>query len=220
MKKWNQLGVAVLVAALLSYSAPALARITGTPPTNSDIWCVGPDGAEACVQADGSVVPTTTNDADLGTSSLKWNEVHVTAGGLTDSAIQTDDLSTDAITAAKILTGAVETSKILTAAVVTEKLATDSVIAAKILSAAVITAKLATDSVTDAKILSGAVITAKLASDAVTSAKIADSAVGTGKITLGTNGEMPDSAVLCKRSDEKIGVCTDVVSAIGKCTCN
>jgi hypothetical protein len=55
------------------------ARLTGTNPTGSsaDAWCVGSKSNEACVDSSGSVIPTTDNDADLGTSSLRWRNLYL-----------------------------------------------------------------------------------------------------------------------------------------------
>jgi len=65
----------------------------------SDIWCVGPDGAEICVDSSGSLVPTTNNDTTLGTSSFQFATAYIMdiiAGDdltVTDDATVTDDLT-------------------------------------------------------------------------------------------------------------------------------
>lgn len=70
----------------------AMARLTGVNPNGaqSDIWCTGPVGAETCVDYLGDVIPTTTDDTDLGTSSLEWNNAYiknlVISGGTTSGS--------------------------------------------------------------------------------------------------------------------------------------
>jgi hypothetical protein len=70
------LAVALSLSALFS-PLPGFARLTGTNPTgaSSDAWCVGPSGAEVCVDYQGNVLPTTNNDTTSGTSSLRWADV-------------------------------------------------------------------------------------------------------------------------------------------------
>src|SRR3990167_1648130 len=87
----------VLVLAFLVHisGSPLLARITGTQPTSADIACWGPDGAEACVQDGGGLVPTTDNDAPLGTSSLRFSDVRSLDGTFGDDLTVTDDLTVD-----------------------------------------------------------------------------------------------------------------------------
>lgn len=91
----------VRVFALLSLGLLALvlcdirkvdARITGTT-TNADIWCVGPDGAEICVDSDGNLVPTTDNDTTLGTSSLRFATAYILDITVGDDLTVTDDLT-------------------------------------------------------------------------------------------------------------------------------
>lgn len=77
MKKALNLLALVAVAGFLGLAAHvANARITGTQPTDADIACWGPEGAEACVDASGNVIPTTDNDTTLGTASLRWATVN------------------------------------------------------------------------------------------------------------------------------------------------
>ncbi len=80
--------VATLV--IVAVAGTSYARITGTNPTGSsaDVACFGPSGAEACVDTNGSVIPTTDNDADLGTSALEWKD------GFFDGTLTTDALVT------------------------------------------------------------------------------------------------------------------------------
>lgn len=66
---------AALIGLLSGCPQLALARLTGTAPATADIFCVGPSGAEACVDSSGGFLPTTDNDAALGTSSLRWSDV-------------------------------------------------------------------------------------------------------------------------------------------------
>lgn len=185
-KTFNFAGLMMAAVLVLGISqSKVFARLTGTDP-GSDVWCGGISGAEVCVNAAGDVIPTTTNDADLGTSSFLWNELHLTAGGLTDSAIATGDLADSAVTTPKLSADAVTSAKILNFQVTTDKLGTG----------AVTTAKIADDSVIGLKILNGAVTTAKIGTDAVT----------TGKISLQDMGVNYGES-LCVTTGKKIGVC-------------
>lgn len=201
MKRKTNLVAALLAGVMvLADLNPVAARVTASAADN-DIWCVGPSGAEVCADSTGGFVPTTTNDADLGTSSLKWKALHITAGGITDAAIDTADIATDAVTAAKMITNAVETSKIKS----------DSVTTAKLINSAVETAKIATDAVTAAKIMNGAVETAKLLSGAVDTYKISGirpAATDSGKIVCVASGNL-----------SRFGLCTGPVDGAGGCTC-
>lgn len=147
------------------------ARLTGTEP-GTDVWCVGVSGAEVCVDASGNIIPTTTNDADLGTSSLVWNELHLTAGGLTNASIVTADIADGAVDTNKIGSGAVNTNKILGAAVVTNSIADSAVDTAKIGAAAVNWLKIAGSSIDSTKLAASAVETAKIATGAVDTTKL------------------------------------------------
>lgn len=188
-----------LIAAFLSLAlafgaAPLQARITGTAPTNDDVVCWGVDGAEACINAAGDIVSTTTNDTDLGTSSLLWNELHLTAGGLTDAAILTADLAS----------GAVTTPKILVDSITSEKIINDGVTTAKIRTAAVVTAKIDDDAVTSLKIINAGVTTAKIGSGVVTTAKL--------------YLDQPSQRVACITTGKLIGTCQATNAGLG-CDC-
>ena len=52
------------------------ARIVGQTSSMADTWCVGPSGAEVCVDSTGDFLPTTTGVASLGTASLKWTTLY------------------------------------------------------------------------------------------------------------------------------------------------
>ena len=67
------------------------ARITGTPPTNPDALCVGGNGAETCTDSSGNFIPTTDNDAALGTSALRWSDIQALDLTLGDDLTVTDD---------------------------------------------------------------------------------------------------------------------------------
>ena len=227
-KTFNLSGLLMAAGLVLGISqSQVFARLTGTDP-GSDVWCGGVSGAEVCVNAAGDVIPTTTNDADLGTSSFLWNELHLTAGGLTDSAIATGDLadsavttpkvSAAAITSAKILDAAVTTDKLGTGAVTTAKIADDSVIAIKLLNEAVTTAKIGAGGVTTPKIADDSVIAIKLLNGAVTTAKIGTDAVTPGKISLEDGGFLYGQA-LCVTSGKKIGVCFVGSTSSTLCDC-
>lgn len=83
--------ISVLLA--LALSVPVHARITGTQPTNADIWCSGPSGAEVCVDASGNVVPTTDNDTTSGSTSLRWSSVNAYDFAASDDMTIADDLT-------------------------------------------------------------------------------------------------------------------------------
>jgi len=86
MEKWTRrLAVAAMfaAAAVLALPRPGSARLTGTSTAAETCW--GAAGAEACVDASGNVVPTTDNDADLGTSALRWRDLRVLDATLGDA---------------------------------------------------------------------------------------------------------------------------------------
>jgi len=77
MKKVLHLaGFLVCLAVIVGISSGRLhARLTGTDP-GTDVWCDGINGAEVCIDSSGNFIPTTTNDATLGTSSLYWAGIY------------------------------------------------------------------------------------------------------------------------------------------------
>lgn len=94
MKIFKGIGLLACLALILHISMPAIeARITGTQPTVADISCWGPDGAEVCVQDGGAVIPTTDNDAALGTSALRWSDVRALDATFGDDVTVSDDLT-------------------------------------------------------------------------------------------------------------------------------
>ena len=101
MKKALQLfGLFLVVSVIIGVQKGVIyARITGTQPTNADIWCVGPSGAEVCVDASGNTVPTTDNDAASGTSSLRWSDVQALDATFGDDVTVTDALTVNGNTA-------------------------------------------------------------------------------------------------------------------------
>lgn len=66
------------------------ARLTGTEP-GTDIHCVGPSGAEVCVDVSGNFLPTTDNDTTLGTSALRFATVYAYDLAASDDLTVTDD---------------------------------------------------------------------------------------------------------------------------------
>ena len=211
-------------------------------------WCTGSqeNSTETCVDSNGNVVPTTTNNQDLGSSTLQWKDGYfagtingtISASSIADGAVTSAKLATNSVTSTKIVDGDVTTSKIAAGAISSEKLGDSAVATAKIANGAVTNSKLADNSVTTAKIAAtavtevkiedGAVTTAKIAATAITEVKLEDGAVTTnkigdnaattGKILLAT--DMPNGSALCVRSDQKLGVCADAVGGAGTCTCN
>ena len=187
---------------------------------SGDAWTAGWDHTnnkdEVRVDESGDLIPGVTNSNSLGTSSLKWAAVHVTAGGLTDSSVETADiadaavttpkLASDAVTSAKILDAQVTTNKLGTGAATTSKLADDSVIALKIADGAVTTPKLAAGSATTSKLADDSVIAQKIADGSVTTPKIGTDAVTTAKISFDGVGFVYGN-ILCVTSGFKTGVC-------------
>ncbi|MDI6774022.1 MAG: hypothetical protein QME60_01305 [Verrucomicrobiota bacterium] len=186
----------LLAICLLTWGAAvsdiSFARIT-SPANNGDIWCAGPSGAEACIDSTGGVIPTTTNDADLGTSSLLWKALHITAGGLTDASVANADIANLAIQSAKLAVLSVDS----------EKLAGNAVNSEKIQTLAVQKGHLAV----------GAVETDRLASGSVNTQKILRDAIQTSKLMWGSVG--PDSGkIICIRGGNTggFGVCSNSAS--------
>jgi hypothetical protein len=66
----------------------SFARVTDSAD-DRDAFCAGPSGAEACIDSSGDVIPTTDDDADLGTSSLQWQD------GYFDGIVYADAISND-----------------------------------------------------------------------------------------------------------------------------
>lgn len=100
MKKYlNLAGLLVCAALILGIgSGTVFARLTGTEP-GTDIWCVGPSGAEVCVDVSGNLIPTTDNDTTVGSTSLRFatvNAYDLAAGDdltVADDATVSDDLT-------------------------------------------------------------------------------------------------------------------------------
>lgn len=106
MKKILQAILAVVIVIVgLNYVD---ARLTGTDPA-TDIFCVGPAGAEICVDSSGNLISTTDSDATIGTSSLRFlngffDTIDVgTTLTIPDGSITTAKLAADAVTTAKLL---------------------------------------------------------------------------------------------------------------------
>lgn len=77
----------LLLAGLALLPMSAIARVTGTSPTgtSADIWCAGPSGAEVCVDSSGNLIPTTDDDADLGTPALQFRHLNIDGDASIDS---------------------------------------------------------------------------------------------------------------------------------------
>lgn len=207
-------GLALALVLAVGLAIPGSARITTASST--DVWCVGPSGAEVCVDSSGNLISTTTNDADLGTSSLVWNELHLNAGGLTDAAVVAADLADGSVTTAKLDSDAVTSAKIINAAVATEKLRDGAVLTDKIAVDAVIERKLINGAVTSSKVATDAIITAKLINAAVTTPKLEAGAVTTSKMYL----DLPSVRAVCVTSTKILGLCSSAVNTDGSCTCS
>jgi len=77
MKQMKLAGLVLVAGLVISLLVgQSMARLTGTDP-GTDVWCMGIDGAEACVVSDGGLIPTTTNDAALGSASFYWSAIYV-----------------------------------------------------------------------------------------------------------------------------------------------
>lgn len=94
MKKTLKLAGALLCAILVLGigSGRVFARLAGTNP-GTDIWCMGPSGAEVCVDTSGNLLPTTDDDTTLGTSALRWATAFIM-----DITVGDDLTVTDAMT--------------------------------------------------------------------------------------------------------------------------
>lgn len=89
-KSWQLLGLALVSLVLLSQvKMSAVARVTAQI-INTDIWAVGPSGAEVAVDSSGNFLPTTDNDATLGTSALRWATAYVMDVTVGDDLTVTD----------------------------------------------------------------------------------------------------------------------------------
>lgn len=117
--------ISLLIAAMafLAISVNVFARITGTQPTSADIFCTGPDGAEVCVDASGNIVPTTTNDASAGTSSLRFSNVYSTLGNFSGAITGTSLSLTTGLPTASIADSAITSPKLASTAVTSGKIA-------------------------------------------------------------------------------------------------
>lgn len=86
---------ALLLSALtigLIVSNVSFARVTSAAD-DRDIWCVGVSGAEVCVDSSGNMIPTTDDDADLGTSSLQWQDLYLDGTLYVDAISNEGDIS-------------------------------------------------------------------------------------------------------------------------------
>jgi hypothetical protein len=84
----NKFKYTISLICMLFMCSVSFARITNYPGASADPeTCWGAVGAEACVDKNGSVIPTTDNDADLGTSSLEWKDIY------SDGTIYADAIS-------------------------------------------------------------------------------------------------------------------------------
>ncbi len=83
------LALAVIIA---GFQGDLFARLTGTDP-GTDVWCAGVSGAEACVDSSGNIVPTTTNDTTLGSSSFYWASAYFYDLLLADDLTVADDVT-------------------------------------------------------------------------------------------------------------------------------
>lgn len=103
-----------LVAALMLLSTTIRkvdARLTSPGSSDADVWCVGIDGAEVCVDSSGNLIPTTASDTTLGTASLPWSVVY--AGNVVgDLSLDTSDIDSGVFNSSFISTN-LGTNKLL-----------------------------------------------------------------------------------------------------------
>jgi hypothetical protein len=118
----------------------------------------------------------------VGAAPVRKNARVVDTEQLTTGAVTTDKIKNGAVKKDKIATGAVVGDKILDGAVTDKKLALDAVITEKIKNGAVNADKLDADAVVEAKIKDDAVTENKIKNDAVTENKIKNDAVTENKI--------------------------------------
>lgn len=71
-----------LAALLLVLPVVAGARVTAPATTDRDAFCAGPRSAEACIDKNGNIIPTTDNTQTLGTSALRYNKLTLGTNGL------------------------------------------------------------------------------------------------------------------------------------------
>lgn len=91
-RAWQATGLLTVIVALGMFSGRvSFGRVTTA--ASDDIWCVGPSGAEVCVDASGDLLPTTDNDTTLGTSSLRWSDVQTLDITVGDDATISGDLT-------------------------------------------------------------------------------------------------------------------------------
>lgn len=80
-------------AFLFSLVGNVYARQTGATSSDNDAACWGAAASEVCIDSSGNVIPTTDDNADLGTSSLEWQDAYfdgtVTTDALTNSGTTT-----------------------------------------------------------------------------------------------------------------------------------
>ena len=82
-----------LAVAVLLVGSFAWSRVTSQGATDRDAWCAGPSGAEVCVDSSGNIIPTTSNDASCGSSSLRWSNLYTTLLNVSGAMTQTGALS-------------------------------------------------------------------------------------------------------------------------------
>lgn len=92
-KSWQLLGLVLVALVCLSQvKMSALARVTAQV-VNTDIFAVGPSGAEVAIDVDGNLLATTDNDATLGTEALRWAAIYVLDATFGDDVSVAGDLT-------------------------------------------------------------------------------------------------------------------------------
>jgi len=89
----NLFVVVLLLVAAAATSGRVYARVTAQGASDADIWCVGPSGAEVCVDVSGNFLPTTDNDTTIGTLALRFATGYFYDISASDDVTVADDLT-------------------------------------------------------------------------------------------------------------------------------
>jgi len=94
LKNFLKVFLAGFLCAGLTYQAQARQTGTNTDPET----CFGAASYEACLDSTGNWVPTTTNNAGLGISSLRWANLYSVLGNFSGTLTTTGISNTGALT--------------------------------------------------------------------------------------------------------------------------
>ena len=156
----------------------AVAATLGTVSTKGDLLAATGSNAITRLAVGTNGYPLVANS--VVSTGLNWAQL--TGTGISNGAVDTTQLATNAVTTVKITDANVTTGKLATDAVTTVKITDLNVTGGKLAAGAVTESKIADDAVTNAKIADSAVDTAQLVTSSVTEAKIASGVVSAAKI--------------------------------------